>query len=286
MNPNRTRLFVIVDPENDHQVALLKALLIAKLGMCHIHAFMCVYANLDEHGESSSRRDLKHDTVKLAKARLEKYLQPCEQSNIPFSSEVVWNSHWYDAALQAIAKSGCDLVIKSSFHHGRARRFFHKTSDYSLMRYSPSPVFFTHEAQEWQSDKILACIDLESTDTHHHRLNNEVVNNARALSNILVMDMAIAAVYEKSLAASSATLSQHEEEATAAEIAEIYDVKTDDVFLRQGRVVDTLGAICAEVTADILVLGTIARSGIEGKLIGNTAEKLLDRVDADLLVVN
>lgn len=286
MIPNRTRLFVIIDPENDHQVALLKALLIAKLGMCHIHAFMCVYADLGDHGKSSSRRDLKYDTVKLAKARLEKYLQPCEQCNIPFTCEVVWNSHWYDAALKAIAKSGCDLVIKSSFHHARAKRFFHKTSDYSLMRNSPSPVFFTHQAQQWKSDKILACIDLESTDARHHRLNNVVIKNAKALSNMLVMDMAIAAVYEKNLFSSSASVSQREEEATVAEIAEIYDVKIDNVYLRQGDVVDTLGTICEEVTPDILVLGTIARSGMEGKLIGNTAEKLLDRVDADLLAVN
>ena len=33
-------------------------------------------------------------------------------------------------------------------------------------------------------------------------------------------------------------------------------------------------------------MGTLARTGIQGKIIGNTAEKLLDRIDADLLTVN
>jgi nucleotide-binding universal stress UspA family protein len=33
-------------------------------------------------------------------------------------------------------------------------------------------------------------------------------------------------------------------------------------------------------------MGTLARTGIKGKLIGNTAEKLIDIVDADLLIVN
>ncbi len=33
-------------------------------------------------------------------------------------------------------------------------------------------------------------------------------------------------------------------------------------------------------------MGTLSRSGISGRLIGNTAEKLLDLVEADLLTVN
>ncbi len=41
-----------------------------------------------------------------------------------------------------------------------------------------------------------------------------------------------------------------------------------------------------EVDPSIMIMGTLARTGIKGKLIGNTAEKLLDIVDADLLTVN
>ena len=36
----------------------------------------------------------------------------------------------------------------------------------------------------------------------------------------------------------------------------------------------------------MVVTGSLARTGLKGKLIGNTAEKLLDVVDADLLTVN
>jgi universal stress protein E len=56
--------------------------------------------------------------------------------------------------------------------------------------------------------------------------------------------------------------------------------------VRQGNVVETLQAICAESDPAIVVIGSIARRGISGKLIGNTAEKLLDSVAADLLIVN
>jgi hypothetical protein len=32
-------------------------------------------------------------------------------------------------------------------------------------------------------------------------------------------------------------------------------------------------------------MGTLARRGIRGKLIGNTAEKLLDGIEADLMTI-
>ena len=42
----------------------------------------------------------------------------------------------------------------------------------------------------------------------------------------------------------------------------------------------------AQKSSLFVVIGSLARRGISGKLIGNTAEKLLDIVVADLLIVN
>ncbi|HVS10740.1 MAG TPA: universal stress protein [Planctomycetota bacterium] len=41
----------------------------------------------------------------------------------------------------------------------------------------------------------------------------------------------------------------------------------------------------AELGSDLLVLGTVARTGIAGVLIGNTAEEILDRIACSVLVV-
>ncbi len=50
--------------------------------------------------------------------------------------------------------------------------------------------------------------------------------------------------------------------------------------------VEALRAICEETDPSIVIIGTLVRTGIRGKLIGSTAEKLLDIVTADLLIVN
>ena len=286
MKQKKTRLFVIIDPTATHQVALVKALLIAKLGDCHIHASLCIQKGLDEAGEYSSRKDFKRRTLEEAETWLETLMQPCRVSDVPYSTEVIWNSKWVEASVRAAEKSGCDLMIKSSFHHSKARRFFSKTADYYMMEHCASPILFTDQAQEWKSDRILACLDLESGDPQHARLNGVIMRDARALADIVGMDLHIACAYADSIDTEHLPLKSHGGEITREQLGELYDVDPTRVILRQGNIVETLREICNETDPSIVVMGTLARRGISGKLIGNTAEKMLDIVGADVLTVN
>jgi len=286
MKQQKTRLFVIIDPTAEHQVALVKALLIAKLGDCHIHASLCIHKGLDEAGEYSSRRDFKKRTLEEAQTWLDTLMQPCRVSGVPYSTEVIWNSKWVEASIRAAEKSGCDLMIKSSFHHSKARRFFSKTSDYYMMKHCASPILFTDQTQDWNSDRILACLDLESGDPQHARLNGVIMRDARAFADIVGMDLYIACAYADSIDTEHLPLKTHGGEITREQLGELYDVDPAQVILRQGGIIATLQEICVETDPSIVIMGSLARSGISGKLIGNTAEKLLDVIDADVLTVN
>jgi universal stress protein E len=286
MSVQQTRLFVIVDPTADHQVALVKALLIAKLGRCHIHAFLCTYKDLEDAGQYQSRKDFKQRSLDDADEWLKQLMQPCEISGVPYTTEVVWNSKWVDAALRSIEKSGCDLVIKSSFQHNKARRFFSKTSDYHLMHYCASPILFTHQDQDWQSDRILACLDLESADSQHARLNGVILHSARAFADIVGMDLYIACAYQERIDSAHLQMKGHEGEISREHLAEAYNLDPARIILRRGSTIETLQEICDDTDPCIVMIGTLARKGISGKLIGNTAEKLLDLIEGDLLTVN
>lgn len=282
----RTRLLVVIDPTSDVQIALVKALLIAKLGDCHIHAFMCVYEDHEQSSDSESRREFRQDALAAAREWLDKELEPCRTANVPYSVEIIWNSRWVDRVMHAVAKSGCDLLIKSTYEHSRAGRLFRKTSDFTLMRYCACPILFTSVAQEWKSDRIVACLDLESTDPQHMRLNHVVLRDARAFGEIVGMDLYVASAHLDPLVGDHLPIDTHEKPVDAEALGALYRLEPERIFLRRGPTVDTLAAICDEVDPSIVVLGTLARTGISGKLIGNTAEKLLDRVAADILTVN
>jgi len=285
MKQQQTRLFVVIDPTAEHQLALVKALLIAKLGDCHIHAFLCIYEKIENSGAYASRKDFKQQSLARASAMLEEEMRPCRISEVSYSTEVVWNDDWVETLLRSLRKSNCDLLIKSSYQHGSARRFFSKTSDYHLIRHCPCPILFTHQGQEWQSDRVLACLDLESVDAGHARLNKAIVRDAAAFVAIMGMDLYIASVSQGEVNLDDHALRARYGELAPSQLGKTYDLGGDRVLLRQGEVVETLQAICAELDPAIVVIGTLARQGIAGKLIGNTAEQLLDVIDADLLTI-
>jgi len=282
----KTRLFVVIDPTTEQQLALVKASLIAKLGNCHIHAYLCIYEDMKEAAGYASRKDFKHQTLAKARDWLDELMKPCRMSGVSCTTEIVWNKRWVEGMTRAIEKSACDLVIKSSFHHTRARRFFNKTSDYHLMHHCASPILFTHREQEWESDRILACLDLESGDPQHARLNSVIMRDARALADIVGLDLYIGSAYVNAINSEHLALKNRGHEPGREELGELYQLPPERVMLRQGNVIESLRSICEETDPCIVIMGTLARRGIRGKLIGNTAEKLLDIVDADLLTVN
>ncbi|MCP4392326.1 MAG: universal stress protein, partial [Gammaproteobacteria bacterium] len=269
-----------------HQVALVKALLIAKLADCQIHAFLCVYQDISKGDAYASRQDFKRKTLAEAQQWLDEQLEPCKLAGLSFTKEVVWNRKWVDAAMHSIGKSGCDLVIKSSFHHSKSRRFYSATSDFKLMRHCACPILFAHQTQEWRSNKVLACVDLESTDSKHARLNDVIVRDARAISEIVGMDLYIAAAHKGAIDADNLPIKGHGHRLDVEQLGELYQVDASRICLRQGEAITTLKGICDEVDPSIIIMGTLARTGVRGKLIGNTAEKLLDLVEADVLTVN
>ena len=286
MSQQKTRLFVVIDPTADHQPALVKASLIAKLGDCHIHAFLCIYDDVKKAGVYASRKDFKHQTLVRAKAWLGELMQPYKQNGLSCSTSVVWNKRWVESVTRAIEKSSCDLVIKSSYHHTRAQRFFNRTADYHLIHHCHCPILFTHQEQEWNSDRMLACLDLESGDAQHARLNNVIMRDARAFAKIIGLDIHIGCAYAKAIDGEHLGLETHGREIGREQLAELYQLAPERVMLRQGNVIEALRAICEEAQPSIVIIGSLARKGIRGKLVGNTAEKLLDIVDADILTVN
>ncbi len=286
MTRERTRLFVIADPTASHQVAMVKALLIAKLADCEIHAFLSVYRDIDESEGYASRSDFKHGIMRDAKQWLSEQLQPCRIAGVPVSHKIVWNSRWHEAALHAIAKSGCDLVIKSSFHHSKSRRFYSSTSDYNLMRHCSCPLLCTQQARNWRSTQVLACVDRGSADPGHARLNDVVIRDARALANIVGMDLHIAAACTDSIDGENLPIKSHGHSVSPQQLGELYGIDESCIHLRKGETVETLKGICDELDPSIVIMGTLSRTGVSGKLIGNTADKLLDMVEADLLTVN
>ena len=68
-------------------------------------------------------------------------------------------------------------------------------------------------------------------------------------------------------------------------LLEGYPIRASAVHLHQGIAAETLLALSRNLPADIVIMGAISRSGLRKIFIGNTAERVLDRLPCDLLIV-
>ena len=85
-------------------------------------------------------------------------------------------------------------------------------------------------------------------------------------------------------------LSRRQEEAVRAAIegllADVDDESTEwVVHVEKGEPVDVVTRLIDDQDVDLLVIGTVARSGVSGLVMGNTAERVLDAVSCGVLAV-
>ena len=63
-------------------------------------------------------------------------------------------------------------------------------------------------------------------------------------------------------------------------------IESDNILIDYGSAQQVIVAMVKQTEAQLLVIGTVARSGVSGAVLGNTCEKVLDDLSIDILTVN
>ncbi|MEL6104734.1 MAG: universal stress protein [Planctomycetota bacterium] len=191
-----------------------------------------------------------------------------------------------------------DLVVKTADGFSGAGRLFGSVAK-SLMRLCPCPVWFLKPEIHGEFDQVLAAIDVESGDAAHHRLNQQILELAYSIAQRDKAQFHLVAAWdlwmEQSMRrhagdnAVNAILKKREENAHQSlnQLMRTAHIETDDVHvhLKNGSAPEAIRAVADEVKADLLVMGTVCRTGISGFLIGNTAETVIPDACCSLLTL-
>lgn len=214
-------------------------------------------------------------------------LAPYKESGLKISSDVYWTADWYAAVSRAAMRADADLVIKSTFRHGKLQRLLHSTSDFTIMRHSPSPVLLVREEKPSAGKLILAALDLESTDEGHIGLNNSVMKHARELSEFTGLPLHVIAATSRKPDLSHVLLGVEEQEGgVEATLAHAFGVEPANFHMVKGAAKNVIPAQAEHLRAQVVVVGVSARSGVKGVMVGTTAKKVLDKLDCDVLAIN
>tara|TARA_R110002072_G_scaffold13418_5_gene56157 strand:- start:3377 stop:4237 length:861 start_codon:yes stop_codon:yes gene_type:complete len=191
---------------------------------------------------------------------------------------------------------GADYIFKPLRHHSTLRRLMYTSTDWNLIRFCPCPLLLLSEKSQVHGKPVLATLDLETRDEPHKRLNKIVLERAHALSDLIGGEVHIVNAYNMvTVAGGDASLDPLKYEVVqgrrdeylkkAKSIAEANGVSIENIHLEEGAPEMVVNHVAESLGAGIIVLGTMARTGVSGMFIGNTAESVLEGANCDVFVI-
>lgn len=252
--------------------------------------------------------DLQAAIVSEHERELESLLEPYRQ-RVDVQVKVLVGTPFLEI-IREVLRNGRDLVIKTIEPRDWQDRLF-GSNDMHLLRKCPCPVWIMLPGEASNYRRILAAVDFdpmqeggEANDSN--RLILELASSL-ALSDFAELHVVHAwePVMENLMRVFSSDLSEEQIAANVARErrerlarlerltgrlrdwlgAEAYEYLSPRLHLRQGNPRKEIPALARQIEADLVVMGTVARTGIPGFIVGNTAETILNQIDCAVLAI-
>ncbi len=238
-----------------------------------------------------------HELRRSALRRLEAIADRLREHDIKVTVSAEWDYPAHEAVLRRAQIIKADLIV-ASLHSGRHRLpSLLRLTDWELVRESPIPLLLVKDPHPYRHPAVLAAIDPAHAHEKPLQLDKDILRVGRTLTTALRGTLHAVHAYSTFIMAPSpemvtpGTLEQMEEEAKRE--AKLNFNRT----LRAARIprsrqylvgrlpVDAIAEAARKSHSAIVVMGAISRSGYKRLLIGNTAEKILDELPCDVMVV-
>ncbi len=294
-------LFVADGSEGEKSV-LMRAVRLASANS----AKLTLYAALDAEGYRFDDEETRSAVEAINEAHGEERRKELESLREEAVSEhpqltvdvVVETGTMALSVILAVLVNHHDLVMKApEGNAGKWQRLF-GSGDQKLMRKCPCPVWIVKPSGETQIRRILAAVDLDPTEPDTESLAGRIMALATSLATEDESELHVVHVWR--LAAETALRGRqidttdvdkivggieaaHQSELDRLLGTHPYDKRT--VHLIKGQAGDVIPDLAERLEADLVVIGTVGRTGVPGLLIGNTAEEVLNAVDCSVLTL-
>ncbi|MBT2372232.1 universal stress protein [Pseudomonas fluorescens] len=265
-------ILVIIEPEHSESLALKRAKLIAGVTGAHLHLLVCD----KKHEHSQMLRDLKDELT---------------AGGYSVTTEQAWNDSLHETIIDVQQAEGCGLVIKQHLPDSPLKKALLTPADWKLMRYCPTPVLLVKTATPWAGGVILAAIDVGNTDSEHQALHNTIVDHGFDIARLAKASLHVISAHPSPMLSAADPVLQLKEtieagyrEQCKAFQAE-FDIDDPHLHIEEGPADVLIPHAAHKWQAAVTIIGTVARTGLSGALIGNTAEVVLDALESDVLVL-
>lgn len=293
-------LVAVKNPDARRQETVDKAVHIAKLLGASVELFHALSTQaFFEIPQLQGRRipQLRREATALRTQRMEALAEWVRRSGVKANATVAWDFPVHEAIVRR-ARRGADLIIAAA-HEGKRTGWLMRLPDWELLRHSPIPVLLLKSRRRWRKPTLLTAVDPSHAHAKPSGLDDALVTagkslqrqlggtlelvhaNYPAFQGVVIGDPAIGA-----LTLASGYEAQKEIGRRAFEkFAQRHRIPATRRHLVDASPETAIPAAARRLNADIVVMGAVARSGIKRLLIGSTAERVLNELPCDVLVI-
>jgi nucleotide-binding universal stress UspA family protein len=233
--------------------------------------------------------------------RLESFVAPLREKGAPLELEVLCGKPFIEI-IRAVLHRGHDLVMLTAEGRSRLQEMLFGSTSLHLMRKCPCPVWVIKPSRRQGIARILAAVDPDPLDVVRDGVNSTIMELATSLAVLEDSELHVVHVRQE---CNPTTLRGWQAKVTEAQMDEwmaqsrVADQRRFDellgkfdlkelkarLHLVEGEAGTVIPRLAAKERIDLIIMGTVARVGLEGYFIGNTAETVVQRVGCSVLSV-
>lgn len=298
------KILVVVDPTVERQNALRRATWLSRHCGAAIELVICDYNDYIDANRivgTEALGDLRDQMLNEELERLESLAAPLRESGIDVNVTAVWDHPLHEGIVRHALRCKADIVLKDTHHHTALSRAFLTNTDWNLIRSCPTPLWLVREGEFNARPNIVAAIDPMNEHDKPAELDDTILWSSRYLSEMTNGSVQAFHSYDPRLALAASTMNAYipvslpleeiedqmreERQARVQEIADFHQLGAESVHLASGKAHEEIPAFAKAADADLVVMGAVSRGRWKRLQVGSTAERTLEFLPCDLLIV-
>jgi universal stress protein E len=297
-------ILVIVDPTATEQPAVARAAWLAEKLGCNLEMFICEYDQYlagERFFDTKALKKARADLLQRRQSRLEKLAAPLRDKGIKVACDTAWDHPLHEGILRKIDSAKPKLVVKDTHYHSAIRRSVFSNTDWHVIRDCKSPLWLVKPSDSVEVKTLLAAVDPVHERDKPAKLDHRILDTAEEIRAAVDGKLHVvhafdpAPIYAVSTDAMSFPITEPINDAVAAlrtqhqeamdELAKKHRLGPESMRVIDGETREVLVGAVDELGADVVVIGAVSRGALKRLALGSTAERVLDFVPCDLLIV-
>ena len=299
-----SKILAVIDPTSKDQPGLHRASWLAKKTGAKLELLVCYYNEYlsgDRLFDSPSLEKAREEVLKSQKKHIEALATPLREDGITVKTTAIWDHPLHEGIVRHALSTKTDLVIKDTHHHSAITRALLSNTDWNLIRTCPIRLWLVNPVEMPEAPVFVAAIDPMNQHDKPAALDDEILLLSKTLANKVGGEVHAFHSYDPRIAVATATANayipvslpfdeieqqMHEDhQKRFKEITEFHKIDSDNAHLVAGLTHEELPAIARKLGANVVVMGAVARNRWKRMFIGATAERTLEHLPCDLLIV-